>query len=125
MRRNTKQRSAIRRALTDAGRPLAPMEILESAQEAVPGLGIATVYRTVNLLVEEGWAVVVELPDASPRYERSGKGHHHHFLCTDCDAAYDVSGCPSGVGDLTPQGFELAAHEIVLYGRCRDCVTGA
>lgn len=125
MQRNTRQRDAIRTALAEAGRPLAPHEILEAAQEAVPGLGIATVYRTISLLVEEGWAAVVELPDAPPRYERAGKGHHHHFLCTDCDAAYDVTGCPPGVAAMTPKGFELDAHAILLYGRCLDCVTRA
>jgi Fur family transcriptional regulator, ferric uptake regulator len=121
MKRNTRQRSAIRRVLVEAGRPLAPHEILAAAQSSVPGLGIATVYRTINLLVAEGWAAAVELPEGPVRYEQSGKGHHHHFVCRGCDSAYDVAGCPPGLAALTPTGFELDTHDIVLYGRCRDC----
>jgi hypothetical protein len=45
MERNTRQRSAIRDAIAQAERPLLPQEVLDAAQRAVPGLGIATVYR--------------------------------------------------------------------------------
>lgn len=120
--RDTRQRKAIRDAIESANRPLAPMEILERAQESVPGLGIATVYRTVKSLVEEAWALAVELPEGPVRYERAGKGHHHHFVCRNCDGVFEVDGCAPGVKELTPSGFELETHDLVLYGRCEQCV---
>ena len=54
MERNTRQRSAIRDSIARADRPLLPQEVLEAARQDVPGLGIATVYRNLKALVEEG-----------------------------------------------------------------------
>jgi hypothetical protein len=62
MERNTRQRSAIRHAIAQANRPLLPLEVLDAAQQDVPGLGIATVYRNLKLLVEEGELQAVNLP---------------------------------------------------------------
>lgn len=121
MKRDTKQRQAIRRALDDAGRPLGPHEVLEAAQVHRPGLGIATVYRTLKAMVEEGTLAQVELPGEPPRYEVNGKLHHHHFHCRACDRVYELEGCPEGLRSLTPAGFSLESHEVVLYGRCAAC----
>ena len=52
MTRMTKQRNAIQSALYDAARPLLPQEILLSAQQQVPNLNLATVYRNLNLLAD-------------------------------------------------------------------------
>ena len=77
--RKTKQKDAIRAAFTLADRPLSHEEALRLAQREVDGLSIATVYRNINLLVEERWLTRVEVPGDTPRYEVAGKGHHHHF----------------------------------------------
>jgi Fur family ferric uptake transcriptional regulator len=84
------------------------------------GLGIATVYRTLNHLVEAGELTPVELPGEAPRYERAGAAHHHHFQCRDCRKVYCVYGCP-GIQELTPPGFAVETHEIAMQGVCRDC----
>lgn len=85
------------------------------------GLGIATVYRNIRALEEQGWIVPVELPGEPPRYEVAGKAHHHHFHCRACDRVYEVPDCPADFTDITPSGFVLEEHEFVLYGRCADC----
>lgn len=121
MQRETKQRKAIRRALTEAGHPLSPKELHEAAQSYVEGLGIATVYRNLNAMVDDGWLVPVELPGEPPRYERAGKGHHHHFHCRKCDRVFEVDGCPGNIQQITPDGFQLEHHEFVLYGVCLSC----
>lgn len=85
-------------------------------------MGIATVYRNVKVLLEDGWLQPVELPGAPSRYEVAGKHHHHHFHCRQCDKVYEVEDCPADLEHLTPAGFELETHEIILYGTCSQCV---
>ena len=122
MERKTRQRTAIRRAFEDADRPLSPGEVLEAAQLTVPRLGIATVYRAVRDLLEEGFLSTVELPGEPPRYEMAHLEHHHHLQCRACQKVFEVHGCPPELGELAPSGFEVESHEVVLYGRCSHCV---
>lgn len=124
MERDTSQRRAIRGALERAGRPLSPREVHALARRSARTLGLATVYRTLNALVAEGWLVEVELPGEPSRYEVAGKAHHHHFVCDRCDRVFEVEACPGNIRSLVPAGFELDRHELVLYGSCRSCVAG-
>jgi Fur family ferric uptake transcriptional regulator len=121
MERSTRQREAIRAALAAAGRPLMPQEILEAAQAEVPNLGLATVYRALRALQDEGEIAAVTLPGAVPRYEPAHIEHHHHFQCTQCQRVFDVHACPGNLGHLAPKGFVVEGHELTLYGRCSDC----
>jgi Fur family ferric uptake transcriptional regulator len=93
----------------------------DAARRKVDSLGIATVYRTVSALVADGWLVQVDLPGEPPRYERSGKTHHHHFVCDECARVYEVNGCPDGIAAVVPEGFRLTRHEVVFYGVCASC----
>ena len=124
MQRQTRQRDAIRAALTAAGRPLGPQEILAVVRPELPRLGLATVYRTLKGLLDDGWLRAVELPGAPARYEVAGKAHHHHFHCRACDGLFEVEACPSGIRGLLPGGFRLERHEIILYGVCAGCEGG-
>ncbi|GGM91206.1 transcriptional repressor [Thermus composti] len=119
MERSTKQRRAIREAFLEAGRPLSPQEVLSLARRKVPSLGLATVYRTLKGLVEEGFLTAVALPGEPPRYEPAGQGHHHHFLCRRCGRVYELSGC--GLKADLPPGFQAEGHEVTVYGRCPEC----
>jgi Fur family ferric uptake transcriptional regulator len=120
--RDTQQKRAIRSAIDRAGRPMSPKEVLDSAVHQSPGLGIATVYRTLKSGVDSGWLTQVELPGEPPRYETTGKHHHHHFHCRRCDRVFEIEGCPDEqLRALTPPGFSLESHEIVLYGLCAEC----
>ena|SRR5436305_11806335 len=121
MERDTQQRRAIREVLARAGRPLSPREVLGEARPVAPKLGIATVYRTLKSGVADGWLTQVELPGEPPRYESTGKSHHHHFHCRRCDRVYEIEGCLDDLRSLTPPGFALEAHEVVLYGLCAEC----
>ncbi|MGH1486574.1 MAG: Fur family transcriptional regulator [Cellvibrionaceae bacterium] len=119
--RQTRQRQVIETMLRQADRPLLPKELLSKAQQSLPQLGIATVFRTLKKMVDEGGAKVVCLPGDSPRYERSDLAHHHHFKCHQCESVFEVHGCPGHLEQLLPQGFQLTDHEITLFGRCADC----
>ncbi|MFT5126190.1 MAG: Fur family ferric uptake transcriptional regulator [Verrucomicrobiales bacterium] len=119
--RKTRQRSAIRNTIQVAGRPLSPQEVLELAQVEVPQLGQATVYRSLNSLVEEGVIRAVELPGESARYEPADLAHHHHFICTACKKVYDLEGCMLKHELKLPKGFTVVSHEITLSGTCPAC----
>lgn len=119
--RQTRQRQAVKDVLEAAGVPLSPKEILDGAQQHVSGIGLATVYRTLKLLAEEDLVSVVDIPGESPRYELSGKGHHHHLYCRGCGKVFEIHGCPGNLSQLAPPGFTVDGHELVLFGRCADC----
>ena len=121
MQRSTRQRAAIINAFSDAMRPLTPQEVLESAQQSVPELGIATVYRNLRAMVEEDVLELVNLPGQAALYEATGRAHHHHFQCNNCQRVFDVDQCPGDLARLAPNGFTVESHELTLYGRCSDC----
>jgi Fur family ferric uptake transcriptional regulator len=119
--RNTKQLRAIRESLDGTDRPMSIEEIHRAAQARENGLGVATVYRTVKALVEEGAVVAITLPGETPRFELAGKGHHHHFQCNHCGRVFETPACLNNLRRLVPRRFQLTGHEIVLYGRCAEC----
>ena len=121
LQRNTRQKAAIRDVFAGMDRPLGPQEVLEHAGSQIRGLGIATVYRNIKALVEEGWLTPVDLPGEPSRYEISGKGHHHHFHCQNCKRVFDLPGCPVQVKPQLPAGFVATSHELILYGECDVC----
>ena len=121
MERTTAQRKAIHTVLEQAGRPLSPPEIFHTARNIAPGLGMATVYRTIKRLIDDGEISQVELPGEAPRYERSGMSHHHHFRCNGCNKVFDLFGCVNEFDKCTPKGFALESHEVYLFGRCETC----
>ena len=123
MERSTRQREALRNVIEDAHRPLSPQEILDEAQAVVPGIGIATVYRNIKLLLEAGEIEVVSLPGENPRYEPAHRDHHHHFQCDVCRRVFDVHQCPGDLKSLAPKGFKVHRHELTLYGLCKECAT--
>jgi Fur family transcriptional regulator, ferric uptake regulator len=123
--RQTRQRDAILSVLYAAAGPLTVEEVHGRGQEHVIGLGIATVYRTIRLLLESGQVQSVTLPTGETRYETSARGHHHHFLCRICDTVYDFDECPVSASyeQALPAGFTVEDHEITLFGTCSNCRT--
>ena len=71
-----------------------------------------------------GDVVTVHLPNESTRYERAGRGHHHHFRCERCGQVFELRAtCPVAVleGVTLPGGFEVRGHALTLYGLCPEC----
>lgn len=119
--RKTRQRDALSEILERAEAPLSVPELFEAASKRIDGLGVATVYRAVNSLLETGLIEAVEIPGEPARYERSDKGHHHHFQCERCERVFDIDGCLDNLRRLLPPKFKLSGHAVTLYGLCAAC----
>ena len=121
--RQTRQRGGILQILETATGPLSVPQILQRSKKTGLKVGIATVYRTVNLLQKAGLILPVALPGSETRYEPASRGHHHHFQCRKCGRVDDLSICPlsAAVGMVLPAGYKLEGHEITLSGLCPDC----
>jgi Fur family transcriptional regulator, ferric uptake regulator len=120
--RNTRQKAAIREAFLEMNRPLSPDEALKGARRHYRGLGIATVYRNIQKLVDERWLQPVEVPGDTTRYEVAGKKHHDHFHCNGCGKVFDLDGCLAPAKLKLPKGFRATGHEFFLYGTCAECI---
>ena len=118
-----KQQLTVFRALDEADGPLSARELWSRLSGT--GVGLATVYRALQRGVEEGTLEAVEVLGGGVRYEPKDREHHHHFLCSTCDHAFDIFGCVEGLESLVPDGFTMTGHEVVLLGTCDVCGTAA
>jgi Fur family ferric uptake transcriptional regulator len=120
--RNTRQRETIVGVIRASEGPLTVQEIFTRAHDQVPGLGIATVYRTMKLLSDAREVQVVILPSGETRYESAQLGHHHHFHCRVCETVYDMDTCLVRVPETRKvEGFLIESHELTCYGVCPSC----
>ena len=96
----------------------------EELAAKVRGVGRATIFRTLKLLVDEGLVCRVLLEDGRLHYRVSRHAHHHHLVCTCCGTIEDFTTCDisdliSALGERT--GFQIDSHWLELYGHCRSC----
>ncbi len=120
--RLTPQRRAVLDAIADLRGSFTVVEIYDRARAREPELGLATVYRTVELLRRTG-SLRPLAGDGRPVYVRCHPGHHHHLVCLACGAVEETELCAApSVAELRRQhGFEAEAHEVDIYGTCARC----
>lgn len=120
--RQTRQRDAILRVLHSASGPLPVPEIHARAGQQGK-IGIATVYRTLKLLQENGQIHAVTLPSGETCYQGKPGEHHDHFQCRNCNQVFDLDVCPLHLksGSTLPGGFVVEDHRILLSGLCPSC----
>ncbi|QYY36197.1 transcriptional repressor [Ruficoccus sp. ZRK36] len=119
--RETRQRTAIRNALETQRRPLKPKEILEYAQLECKGLGIATVYRNLHTMVDEGTLEVIDIPGLTTCYCIPRKTKQPILVCRQTGEMHWLDSKPVNVElDHLPPQFEYAGHEIIVYGHFRS-----
>jgi Fur family ferric uptake transcriptional regulator len=122
--RVTRQRLIVADVLARAGRQLTAGELYERVRSAEPSLGRATVFRTVDRLVEAGVARRLELEGHVYAYIACQPEHHHHLSCTSCGRVEEIP--ESWVQPIADRAsrrldFEIDDGRIDFYGRCAAC----
>lgn len=111
------------------GEHLTAEEIFDLARQTYPEIGLATVYRTVQVLVDLSVIDKVSFDDGFARYElggldRESRHHHHHAICSQCGKVFSFQGDLLDTLEqalLDKSGFFVTDHEVKLYGLCREC----
>ena len=119
----TPQRKAVFDALALLSGRFTVGELHERARGLHARLGLATTYRTLELLREVG-SVRVLAGDGGPTYIRCHPGHHHHLVCVACGDVQETELCAAPPEDVIRDryGFVPAAHDVDIYGHCARCV---
>jgi len=124
--RLTPQRKAVLEALEGmAGSPADTAEVYQLAKRKLPGIGLATVYRSLELLCELGIVNRVHLHEDSQHYELAGGEHRHHLVCVSCRKVLPYRGCD--LQELTERvrdesDFLVTSHCLSIFGYCGDCL---
>lgn len=125
--RLTPQRAAVLDAVRSASDHPTARDIFRRVQGQVPGIGFATVYRTLNLLVDHGEVLELQLGDDPVARYDGNVGHHDHVVCRSCGRIGDLSvPLPTAVVTEAEQrsGFALDGYELQFLGECADCRAG-
>lgn len=120
--RITPQRRAVIDAIEAQTGAFTAVAVYDRARKSLPGLGLATVYRTIEALRDEG--TIRGLPGAGDgAYVRCHPGHHHHLVCLSCGSVEDTELCgvPSTAQLVRRHGFRPVDHELEVYGTCKRC----
>lgn len=126
MKRNTKQREEVWQALEQRPDFVSAQELHQSLREKGSTIGLATVYRALNALAEDGSADALTL-EGENLYRACSPGHHHHLICRQCGQTTEIEA--SAVEAWAKQvaaehGFTDPQHIVDIFGTCRPCVTG-
>ena len=120
--RLTPQRRALLNTIAGWRGSFTVVEVFERTRRHSPRLGLATTYRTVDLLRRRG-SVRALAGEERAAYVRCGPEHHHHLVCVTCGSVEETAGCPlPSSSELKRQyGFAARSHELEIYGTCRSC----
>ena len=123
--RSTEQRRVVTEQFFASDGHLSIEDLLEKVRVEEPGIGYATVYRTLKLLKDCGLAFERHFGDGVSRYEVAWEDEHHdHLICIECQKIVEFE--DEGIERLQHEvaerhGFELVRHKLELYGVCADC----
>ena len=123
----TPQRMTILRVFLDnAGGHVSAEELYAMVKKENPDIGLATVYRTLDLLAEMGILMKMDFGDGKARFEMSDREvhHHHHLICLNCGKVEEfdldlLETLEESIENKT--GFEIVDHRLKFYGYCGEC----
>ena len=134
--RSTFAREIILETLETTIEHLSPEEIYKKAIKDYPAIGLATVYRTLEILTELGLVNKLDFGDGRKRYELIENAdnknyHHHHLVCASCGKIIDYSDFINDEIDFLNKiekklekkyDFKIEDHSIRFTGHCKNCL---
>jgi Fur family transcriptional regulator, ferric uptake regulator len=99
-------------------------ELAEDALAQRLGIGRATIFRTLDVLLELGSVERIDLPSGEHAYVVCEPVHHHHVVCSGCGRTTDIddAGLRAVVRDIARRtGFRVDDHRLELFGLCAAC----
>ena len=121
--RRTRQRAALESLLAGSAEFNTAQELHADLVARGDKVGIATVYRTLQGLVDAQRVDAIRTADGQVAYRHCSPRHHHHLICRDCGKTVEIEapGFEQWASEIGSQnGFEDVEHELELFGRCRD-----
>ncbi|SFH47476.1 Fur family transcriptional regulator, ferric uptake regulator [Tindallia magadiensis] len=124
----TPQRRAVLNMIMDnPGKHLTTEEIYDLVKVQCPDIGLATVYRTLQILNEMDLILKINLDDGCSRYEyniHQDDHEHHHLICTDCGRIVEVN--EDLLDSIERQiekdyDFSITDHKVKFFGLCSKC----
>jgi Fur family ferric uptake transcriptional regulator len=121
----TKQRAAVTDALAGLDDFRSAQQLHELLRARGDGIGLATVYRTLQSLADDGDVDVLRSEGGENVYRRCARSeHHHHLVCRECGKTVEIDGpsvesWASAVG--AGHGFTDIQHTVELFGTCAEC----
>ncbi|MCF7547822.1 Fur family transcriptional regulator [Pseudonocardia sp. WMMC193] len=126
--RATKQRAAVSELLDRLPDFRSAQEIHEELRRRGEGIGLTTVYRTLQNLADGGEVDVLRSAGGEAVYRRCESAeHHHHLVCRRCGAAeeIDAPAVEQWAGEMAERhGFTEITHTVEIFGVCRACSAG-
>ena len=131
--RLTVPRQAVLNILGKSKEHLSAEDIYLAVHGVYPGVGLATVYRTLELLVQMGLVLKFDFGDGRSRYELAegpNTNHHHHLVCRGCGRIIDYSEFIDEETKVLRQiertlskkhDFDIDSHQIHFLGLCNKC----
>ena len=120
----TAQRLSVMEAVS--ARPHATTdELIDTVRSRIGSISRQSVYDTLGVLVENGLVRRIQPTGSVARYEDRVGDNHHHLVCRDCSAMFDIDCAVGSTPCLTADenhGFEIDEAEVVYWGRCPSCL---
>lgn len=122
--RSTRQRTAVARLLDSIDDFRSAQEIHEELRRRGDGIGLTTVYRTLQSLADAGEIDVLRTGTGEAMYRRCSLHHHHHLVCRRCGRTVEVEG-PTverwAERVAEDNAFSEISHTVEIFGTCADC----
>lgn len=125
--RNTRQRRAVAALLNDLNAFASAQELHELLEDRGERVGLSTVYRNLQSLVDAGDIDALRGDDGETRYRMCSSGHHHHLVCRSCGRTVEVEGptVERWADQVSAEhGFTQVSHQLEIFGNCPDCSQG-